>query len=379
MIIQMKQAKGYRVLISGGGTGGHIFPAIAIADGIRAIDSTAEILFVGANGRMEMEKVPAAGYKIEGLNIAGIQRKLTLKNLAVPFKLAGSLLKASSIINKFKPQVVVGVGGYASGPTLKMAGLKGLPTLIQEQNSYPGITNKLLASKAAKICVAYEGMERFFDVSLIELTGNPVRQAIVDMQIDRFEACRAMGLNPEKKTILIVGGSLGARTINNSALKNLSTIYNRTDVQLLWQSGKLYFDRCAEQIEEEKNVHLHAFLTEMDKAYAAADLIIARAGALTISELCLIGKPVILVPSPNVSEDHQTHNAMALVRKDAALMVKDADAEQDLFSKALSLLDDQEQMNLLAANILSMAKPDATAQIVKHVLALAEKFKTEAA
>ena len=313
-----------RIIISGGGTGGHIFPAVSIANAIKAKYPEAKILFVGALGRMEMQRVPAAGYEIKGLPICGFDRKHLFKNIAVLFKIWKSQRMAKKIINDFKPMAAVGVGGYASGPTLNVCASKGIPCLIQEQNSYAGVTNKLLAKKADRICVAYEGMERFFPADKIIMTGNPVRQNVLETTVTVEEARKQFGLAPEKKTILLVGGSLGARTINESVLQNLDKIA-KSDIQFIWQTGKYYKASIAEQMKgkELPNLKIMDFISDMGAAYKAADLVISRAGASSISEFCLIGKPVILVPSPNVAEDHQTKNAMALVNKDAAIYVKE--------------------------------------------------------
>ncbi len=356
-----------KIIISGGGTGGHIFPAISIANAIKIVEPSAEILFVGALGRMEMEKVPAAGYKIVGLEIQGIQRSLTLKNLLFPLKLIKSLFKARNIVHQFKPDVAVGVGGYASGPMLYAASWAGVPLLIQEQNSYAGITNKLLGKKAKKICVAFDGMDAFFPKEKILFTGNPVRNDFGDLAQKRAEAMMHFRLDPNKRTLLVLGGSLGARTLNQSILNELQTL-NRADVQVIWQCGKLYYSTLVAQVKEVQNVHLLQFIDRIDLAYAAADLIISRAGAGTISELCVVGKPVILVPSPNVAEDHQTKNAMALVSKHAALLIRDAIAPTELVSVALSLMDNQEKCAVLSENIKSLAKPDAALVIAKEVL-----------
>lgn len=358
-----------RIIISGGGTGGHIFPAISIANAIKEIAPAAEILFVGAQGRMEMEKVPAAGYKIIGLEIQGIQRSLTLKNLLFPIKLIKSLWKAWTIVRDFKPHAAVGVGGYASGPMLYAASLKGIPYLIQEQNSYAGITNKILGKKAKKVCVAFEGMEQFFPKENILLTGNPVRGDFGNLEAKKEEALSYFQLKKNVKTILILGGSLGARTLNQSVLTQLTQLTNEP-VQLLWQCGKLYHAALIDQVKGHANIHLLQFIDRMDLAYAAADVVISRAGAGTISELCLVGKPVVLVPSPNVAEDHQTKNAMALVNKHAALLVKDAIAPQELISITLSLLQNEEKQALLAQHIKELAKADAAMVIAKEVLSI---------
>lgn len=357
-----------RIIISGGGTGGHIFPAIAIADAIRRRNPEAAILFVGALGRMEMEKVPAAGYKIEGLNITGFKRSLSLSNLALPFKLLQSSLKARSIIRNFRPGVVVGVGGFASGPTLRAASALGITTILQEQNSFPGVTNKLLSRNAVKICVAYDGMERFFRSEKIVVTGNPVRSEIENKTIARAEALAAFRLNPDLPVVLVVGGSLGARTINRSIQQGIEQLV-KNQIQLIWQTGKSY----AESIEFgnfDKNqlVCQQSFISHMDYAYAAADIVVSRAGAIAISELCITGKPCILVPSPNVAEDHQTKNALALVSRNAAMMVTDAEAPDSLINNVVNLIQDKTRMKQLSDNILAMAKPGAADTIAGIVL-----------
>jgi UDP-N-acetylglucosamine--N-acetylmuramyl-(pentapeptide) pyrophosphoryl-undecaprenol N-acetylglucosamine transferase len=363
-----------RVIISGGGTGGHIFPAIAIANEIKRRNPNANILFVGALGKMEMEKVPAAGYKIEGLTIAGFQRKITVANFLLPFKIIKSLIKARNIIKRFSPQVVIGVGGYASGPTLQMANLLGIPTLIQEQNSFPGKTNKLLAKKAHIICTAYEGLDRFFPKQKIKITGNPVRNDVVDIDGKREEGFEFYELDPTKKTILIIGGSLGARTLNQSMLSHYETI-QESDVQVLWQTGKLYFDALTQQLgnNKDKSIKIVQFIDRMDLAYAIADVIISRAGAISVSELCLIGKPVILVPSPNVAEDHQTKNAMTLVEKGAAILVKDADAVKTLIPEAIKLIPNQLKQNSLSEELKKLGKPNATVDIVNEIEIIVNK------
>lgn len=361
-----------KVIISGGGTGGHIFPAVAIANALKAkFAEHVDILFVGAEGRMEMEKVPAAGYKIEGLWISGLQRRLTIQNLLLPFKILKSYIKANSILKTFQPDVVVGVGGYASGIIMRAANSKKIPTLIQEQNSYPGITNKLLASKAAKICVAYEGMDTFFPANKIVLTGNPVRQDILTIANKKEEAQQFFKLDPSKKTVLVIGGSLGARTINEAINKGLQQFVDQ-NIQLLWQTGKGYFQIAKQSVQQFENNNIHAFdfITKMDLAYAAADLVISRAGASSISELCLVGKPSILVPSPNVAEDHQTKNAMALVTKQAAILVKDAAAATELVPKALATINNAEVCNALTTNILGLGLKDAATKIVEEIVKL---------
>lgn len=365
-----------RLIISGGGTGGHIFPALSIAGAVKAKCPTAEILFVGAENRMEMQRVPAAGYRIIGLPVSGFDRKHLLKNIAVLWRLMKSRRQARRIIRDFKPHVAVGVGGYASGPTLKEAGAMGIPTLLQEQNSYAGVTNKLLAKQAACICVAYEGMERFFPKEKIKLTGNPVRQNLLEATITHDDAVRAFGLDPTKKTILIVGGSLGARTLNESMLAAWNTL-GESGVQFVWQTGKYYHEQITAQLRgrELSNVHMCDFISSMDAAYAAADLVISRAGAGSISEFCLLGKAVILVPSPNVAEDHQTKNALALVDKEAALYVKDADAPSQLITLALTTIKDEEKLTQLRTNILTLAHHHAAEVIADEVIALAMKYQ----
>ena len=367
-------SKALRIIISGGGTGGHIFPAVSIANAIKEKRPDAEILFVGAIGRMEMQRVPAAGYKIEGLPICGFDRKNLLKNFAVLYKIWKSQRMAKKIIRQFKPMAAVGVGGYASGPTLNQCAAMGIPCLIQEQNSYAGVTNKLLAKKAQKICVAYEGMERFFPAEKIMLTGNPVRQALLDTTLTREEAIRQFGLDPQKKTILLVGGSLGARTINESILRHLDLV-ETSGVQFIWQTGKYYHATIMDELgkhDEMPMLKVTDFISDMGAAYRAADLVISRAGASSISEFCLIGKPVILVPSPNVAEDHQTKNAMALVNKEAALYVKDAEAPDTLLRLAIDTVADDAKLTSLSTHILSMALPDSASIIADEVIKLAE-------
>lgn len=368
----MKRAT--RIIISGGGTGGHIFPAISIANALKRMEPGCEILFVGANGRMEMEKVPAAGYKIIGLNISGIQRGSIAKNLSLPFKLLGSMRKALQLIADFKPDVVVGVGGYASGPILFAASLKKVPYLIQEQNSYAGITNKWLGKKAAKICVAFDDMDQFFPAVNILKTGNPVRKDVVDIAQKHHAGAELLKLDPLKKTILVTGGSLGAGTLNKSLEKHLQELID-ADVQVIWQTGKFYYKGIVERVglDFHPNIRILEFLNKMDMAYAAADLIISRAGAGTIAELCLIKKPVILVPSPNVSEDHQTKNAMALVKQNAALLIADRSAEDLLIPEALNLLNDRERSKMFSENIGKMALPDSDNIIAEEVMILARK------
>lgn len=361
-----------RIIISGGGTGGHVFPAIAIANAVRRLAPDAEILFVGANGRMEMEKVPAAGYDIVGLDIQGIDRSSILKNLALPFKLLKSLNRSKDVLKSFSPHVAVGVGGYASGPLLLAAGRRGIPTLIQEQNSYAGITNKRLGAKAAKICVAFEGMDKFFPKERLLLTGNPIRQDAVAIAGKRDEAARMFGFSTTKKTVLVTGGSLGARTLNVCMEGGLDKFVG-ADAQLLWQCGGYYYGSLSDQLEGRAgdNVKLVDFLHRMDLAYAMADVIIARAGAGTIAELCVLGKPVILVPSPNVAEDHQTKNAQALVNKDAAIMIADHEAKDVLVDTALALLADDSRGQELSTNIAKLAITDADEVIAREILRLA--------
>lgn len=354
-----------RIIVSGGGTGGHIFPAIAIANAIKALHPDAVILFVGAKGRMEMEKVPAAGYDIEGLWISGLQRKLTPQNLAFPFKVISSLLKARKIIKSFKPDIAIGVGGYASGPLLKAAGSMGVATMIQEQNSFPGITNKMLAQKADRICVAYDNMDRWFPKEKITKTGNPVRRKMVDISGKREMAINHFGLDPTKKTVFCMGGSLGARTINHSVAAMLEQ-YGENNVQLIWQTGKLYHEQALKDVSTfAEGLCVKDFIYEMDLAYAAADVIVSRAGAMSISELCLIGKPAILVPLPSAAEDHQTKNAQALVDENAAILVPDSTCRETLAQEMMALLADQDKQQQLGQNILKMAMPEADAQIAK--------------
>ncbi len=368
-----------RVIVSGGGTGGHIFPAVSIANAIKAEYPDAEILFVGAEGRMEMQRVPAAGYKIIGLPIAGFDRKNLLKNVVVLYKIAKSQWKARKIIKEFRPHVVVGVGGYASGPTLKTAGQMGIPTLIQEQNSYAGVTNKLLAKSAKKICVAYDGMERFFPAEKIIKTGNPVRQNLLDAKVTKTEATESFGLDPKKRTVLVIGGSLGARTVNESILQHIEDIRGAKDVQFIWQTGKYYSEEIHMALAKEdpvQNMKVTDFISNMDNAYAAADLVISRAGASSISELCLLKKPCILVPSPNVAEDHQTKNALALSTKGAAIFVKDSDARNELIPLALKTVVDDAQLVSLSENVGKLAYHDSAKKIADEVVKLAVEQMT---
>lgn len=364
-----------RVIISGGGTGGHIFPAISIADAIRAIDPKADILFVGATGRMEMQRVPAAGYSIVGLPIRGFYRKHLWKNVGVVWKILKSQSKAKRILREFFPDVVVGVGGYASGPMLNKAASMGIPCLIQEQNSYAGVTNKLLAKKADLICVAYEGMERFFPKLKLMLSGNPVREQLLHTDLTPQQARESLGLDADKPTLLIVGGSLGARTLNDSVAKHLDML-RESGVQLLWQTGKCYFEELRQQFGEDNplpdNVKMVDFISQMGEAYRAAELVISRAGACSISEFSLIGKPVILVPSPNVAEDHQTKNALALADRNAAIMIPDSEAREKLIETALTVIADKQRLHTLSDNILQMALPNSAYKIAREVFRLAE-------
>lgn len=358
----MKQS--IKVIVSGGGTGGHIYPAIAIANEIKSRYTNANILFIGAEDKMEMEKVPEAGYEIKGLWISGIQRKLTFKNLMFPIKLLNSLWKANRIIRKFKPDIVIGTGGFASGPTLMVAGKKGIPTLVQEQNSYPGITNKLLSKKAQKICVAYDGLERFFPEDKIIKTGNPVRQDLLFIHTKDEEGKAFFKLDRLKKTILVIGGSLGARKVNQLIESNLN-FFKDQNVQLIWQCGKLYFDEY-KKYNDLVNVQVHQFLNHIDLAYASADFIISRAGASSVSELCIVGKPTIFIPSPNVAEDHQTKNAKSIVDENGAILVKET--ELNTFPEVVKmLLQDQEKQHKLSENIKRLALPNATSDIVNEI------------
>jgi UDP-N-acetylglucosamine--N-acetylmuramyl-(pentapeptide) pyrophosphoryl-undecaprenol N-acetylglucosamine transferase len=367
----MNQQKHRRIIISGGGTGGHIFPAISIANALRKMDPSVQILFVGADGRMEMEKVPAAGYDIVGLPVSGFNRKNIFKNVPVIYRLLKSLCYARRILKNFKPDVVVGVGGYASGPVLRIAGGSGIPFLIQEQNSYAGITNKILAKKAGAICVAYDGMEKYFPKEKIIKTGNPVRQSFDNMEAIRQEAFSYFSIEEHLPVVLVLGGSLGAGTINRSLSDNLSELIN-SDVQWIWQTGKYYFEdvNALVSVSSAKNIRVHEFINRMELAYSAADVIISRAGAATISELCLVGKPVILIPSPNVAEDHQTRNALALSDRDAAILVKDNEAVEKLVDGALSLIRDQTKRTLLSGNIVRLAERDADLRIAEEVMKL---------
>lgn len=370
----MNLQKHKRVIISGGGTGGHIFPAISIANALRKIDPETEILFVGAEGRMEMEKIPAAGYRIIGLPVAGLYRRLTLKNISVLIKLLKSLNKAKKVIKEFSPDVVVGVGGYASGPVLRQAGRMGIPTLIQEQNSYAGVTNRLLAKRASVICVAYDGMGKYFPAKKIIKTGNPVRHNFDNLKSLQDEALCFFNLKKEFPVILVLGGSLGAGTINNSLSENINKLRD-SDCQWLWQTGKYYFEnvKALVSVSFSGNIAVHGFINRMDYAYSAADIIVSRAGAGTISELCLVGKPVILIPSPNVAEDHQTRNAEALSNSNAAMLITDNQAVKTLVDEAIKLISDKTRRDKYAENILKMADRDADIRIAEEVLKLAGK------
>lgn len=360
-----------KIIISGGGTGGHVFPAIAIADAIKAIKPTAEILFVGAQGKIEMEKVPKAGYPIEGLWISGFQRKLTTRNLMFPVKLIWSLWKSKQIIRRFRPQVVVGVGGFASGPLLEMAVRSGIPALIQEQNSYAGVTNKLLGKRVQKVCVAYDGMERFFPADKIIQTGNPVRAAFFEKQVDAKVAYQHFDLDPTKKTLFVFGGSLGAASINRAIAANMEQIAGLEGIQVLWQAGKLYHEQYKDSPTAQlPNVKLLPFVDRMDLAYAVADLVVCRAGAGTISELSQVGQAAILIPSPNVAEDHQTKNAEALVSKNAAVLIADKDAPVMIIKKAQEVLEAEKEINSLRENIKKLAQPNAAQTIAQQVLDL---------
>jgi len=363
-----------RIIISGGGTGGHIFPAISIANALRKIDPETEILFVGAEGRMEMEKIPAAGYRIIGLPVAGLHRSLSLKNISVLIKLLKSLKKAKKVLKEFGPDVVVGVGGYASGPVLRQAGKLGIPTLIQEQNSYAGVTNKILAKKASVICVAYDGMGKYFPPEKIIKTGNPVRHNFDDLKSLQYEALSFFNLKKEFPVILVLGGSLGAGSINNCMSENINKLRD-SDCQWLWQTGKYYFEnvKALVSLSFSGNISVHGFINRMDYAYAAADIIVSRAGAGTISELCLVGKPVILIPSPNVAEDHQTRNAEALSGRDAAMLIADNLAGKILVDEAIKLISDQSRRDMFSENILKMADRDADIRIAEEVLKLTGK------
>ena len=361
----------YKIILSGGGTGGHIYPAIAIANALKARFPKSEFLFVGAKDKMEMQKVPQAGYSIIGLWISGIQRRLTFKNVLFPLKLVVSLFRSMAILNSFKPDVVIGTGGFVSGPLLQVAAMKGVPTLIQEQNSFPGITNKLLSKKVTKVCVAYEGLERFFPKEKLILTGNPVRQDVVDLEGKSAEASTFFGLDPHKKTLLVLGGSLGARRINQLVESKLDYL-KKLDIQLIWQCGKLYEEDYS-RYNSNANVQVHTFLNRMDLAYASADVIISRAGASSVSELCVVGKPVIFIPSPNVSEDHQTKNASAVSGKGAALLIREQDLESNFESQFSALISSESTQLELSAAIKQLALKNATQSIVDEIEKLLHK------
>ena len=366
-----------KIIISGGGSGGHIFPALAIAEAIRAKEPEADLLFVGAKGKIEMEKVPLAGYPIKGLWISGLHRKLTLRNLAFPFKLISSLAKSFGIVRSFKPDVVIGVGGFASGPVLQVASWLGIPTLIQEQNSYPGLTNRLLAKRVNKICIAYDRMERYFPKDKLVMTGNPVRKLIGEQQVDKAAALAHFGLQPDKRTLFSFGGSLGAQSINEALAANAELMRKHPEVQLLWQAGKLYYDRFKDsEMAQLPNVKIQAFVDRMDLAYAITDLVIARAGALTIAELSQVGQAAMLIPSPNVAEDHQTMNAKALMEKEAAVLLPDPAAKAQIIAKALEVVKDQARLDQLAANVQTLAKPEAAAAIAEEAFKLIPDYQS---
>ena len=363
--------KALKFILSGGGTGGHIYPAVAIANELKSRFPDAEFLFVGAQDKMEMQKVPQAGYNIEGLWIAGLQRKITLQNAMFPFKLISSLWKSRKVIKKFKPDVVIGTGGFASGPLLQMANSMGIPTVIQEQNSFPGITNKLLSKKANTICVAYENLERFFPKEKIVFTGNPVRQDLLEIHSKKNEALVYFDLDATKKTLLVLGGSLGARRINQLIAKELDFLL-ATGIQIYWQCGKLYYDDYS-HLNDKENVHVVSFIDRMDLIYAAADIVISRAGASSVSELCLVGKPVIFIPSPNVAEDHQTKNAKAVVDKNGALLLNESELDSEFETIFSDLVSNQKLQKALSNNIKNLAKPNATKDIVQEIVKLIKK------
>jgi len=369
----MKQHK-TKIIISGGGTGGHIFPAIAIANALKGLVENIDILFIGAKGKMEMEKVPAAGYPIVGLWISGLQRRLTTKNLLFPIKLIASLIKAHKIINNFKPDVVIGVGGYASGPTLRVACKKRIPSLIQEQNSFPGITNKLLARKVNKVCVAFNDMERFFPKDKICITGNPVRQDFLNIDNKKQDGQEYFGLNGHKKTVLIIGGSQGAMSINRSIAANIP-LFIKNDIQLIWQTGKFFIEEAKEIVKktDSNNIHVHEFITKMDLAYSVADIVISRAGAIAISEICVVQKPPILVPLPSAAEDHQTKNAMLLANNNAGILIKNHETNEKLGSEALNLINDTKKQEVFTTNLKKMAFTDAADNIAKEIIKLINK------
>ena len=363
--------KKYKILISGGGTGGHVFPAIAIANELKKRLPDVSILFIGAKGKIEISKVPEAGYPIEALWISGFQRNINIKNLSFPLKLILSLLKSRKIINKFKPDIVIGVGGYASGPALKMAQKSGVPTLIQEQNSFPGITNRLLAKSVDKICVAYEGMEKYFDKSKIVITGNPIREEVIDIDGKRNEALQFFDLSADKKTLLVIGGSQGAKSINESIDANLK-LFIENDIQIIWQTGKYYFNKAIDTQKKSGNKYIQVleFIKRMDMAFAAADIVISRAGAIAISELTAVKKPVIFVPLPSAAEDHQTKNALKLVNNEAALLIKNSEAKEKLGKIVIDLFNNENQMNVLKNNIGKMAIKNSAGKIVDEIMKL---------
>jgi UDP-N-acetylglucosamine--N-acetylmuramyl-(pentapeptide) pyrophosphoryl-undecaprenol N-acetylglucosamine transferase len=365
------QRRKLRVIISGGGTGGHIFPAIAIANRLKKENQDTDILFVGANGRMEMEKVPAAGFKIEGLDISGLQRKVSLENFLLPVKIIKSVMKAKSIIRQFNPEVTIGVGGYASGPLLYAATMMKIPSLIQEQNSFAGITNKMLAKRVQKICVAYSGMEKFFPTDKIVITGNPVREETVRVEGKREEGLKYFGLEPNRKTVFVTGGSLGARTINES-IESILPELSKNKIQLIWQSGRTYGEKAkaAVKLQNDSGLYCDEFINRMDLAYAVADVVISRAGASSVSELTIVGKPAILIPSPNVAEDHQTKNAMSLVEKNAAILVTDDECRNNLLNVVLNIINDEERQAALKSNILKLALHDSAGKIVDEIYKL---------
>ncbi|MCS6822917.1 MAG: undecaprenyldiphospho-muramoylpentapeptide beta-N-acetylglucosaminyltransferase [Cytophagaceae bacterium] len=370
----MTTDKKYKIIISGGGTGGHIFPAIAIANALVETGKIDDILFVGAKGKMEMEKIPQAGYKIIGLPVAGLQRRITVANLTFPFKLLKSVWQARAVVRSFKPDVVIGVGGYASGPTLIAANLARIPTIIQEQNSYAGLTNKWLAASASKICVAYSGMNKYFPEKKIILTGNPVRKNLILSPNLMSDAYKMFNLIQDKQTILVIGGSMGAKTLNETVAAHLDEL-NKKSIQVLWQTGKSFYSKAKQIVKDqnaEQNISVHEFIKDMASAYAVADVVISRAGALAIAELCVVAKPVILVPSPNVAEDHQTKNALALVKENAAICISDEKAQTELIPAAIRLLEDVEKQHMLKTNIARLAKPNAAADIAKEILRLLE-------
>lgn len=367
----MSHNQAYKILIAGGGTGGHIFPAIAIANELKQMNQ-ADILFVGARNRMEMKKVPEAGYAIKGLWISGFQRKKLLLNILLPVKIVVSLLQSFFILLSFKPDVVVGVGGYSSGPVIFAGAVLGIPSLIQEQNSYAGIANKILGKFVRKICVAYEGMERFFSKEKIIFTGNPVRKTVIEAVSKKEEGCQYFQLNTSKRTVLVIGGSLGAKTINESMSAHLN-IFKEANLQFIWQTGTAYFEKAKQLVADIANIKVLDFIKEINLAYAAADIIVSRAGAISISELCIVGKPIILIPSPNVAEDHQTKNAMALVNKKAALIIKDSEAKDKLGKQVIALTGNPSLCKELSKNIMSMAKNNAAGDIAKTVLSLIKK------